>query len=489
MLELSLREIASAVNGRSMNYSGIADETIITKGISTDSRTVLPGNLFVALKGEKFNGHAYCNEARKKGAAVFLISDPQSLPEGAVGVITDDTLLGLQKLARHYRDRLDCVVVAVTGSVGKTSTREMIAAALSGSFKIHVTSMNFNNEIGLPSTILSAPADTQVLLLEMGMRQRGEIRLLSQIAQPDIAVITNIGTAHIELLGSPHSILSAKTEICEGLRDHGTLIINGDDKYLLEYVSDPKRKKWERLGMATFSHARPQEVITDYRIYADQVTMSRTGIALKAIVEDSTCTESVQVAIQSFGKHQVKNALISLLCGYILGAKLSKIRDSLSRFTPPPGRGNIILTNHFTVVDDSYNASPESMEAAFESVRLMAGAKRKIAALGGMLELGPNSPELHFRVGASAAREGIDVLFACGDEVEFLVSGALSETPEMPVYTFKNTEDLSQALVHFLKNEDVVLIKASHAFGFERIAEAIVKNDGIASDHEGRGDI
>ncbi|MDD3959869.1 MAG: UDP-N-acetylmuramoyl-tripeptide--D-alanyl-D-alanine ligase [Oscillospiraceae bacterium] len=479
MAEFTLKEIASAVGGLAINRTGIKDESITISGICTDSRAVEPGNLFVALVGEHFDGHQFCKEVSDKGGKVFLISREACLPEQSVGIIVPDTLKAYQDLAKYRRKRLGCKVIAVTGSVGKTSTREMIALAMASSFRTHVTTANNNNEIGLPSTILAAPEDTEIIVLEMGMRQLGEIRVLTGIAAPDIAVVTNIGVSHIELLGSRESILAAKMEICEGLGPEGILIINGDDPFLSGYVSEPSNRRWRQLAAAAWTAKSCETLQTDFCVHADRMVMSETGTSFDAVIVDDKQTEqTISLRIRATGRHHIKNAMISIMCARFAGVDPESACLALQNYHPMSGRGKIIQTKRFTVCDDAYNASPESMMAAFENVAMISGARRKIAAIGGMLELGGYASELHYEIGAGAAESGIDCIYVCGEFAEKVREGALSVRPGIPVKVFADRDQLTDVLIGDLLPDDVILCKASHSFRFDLVSEAIIRLDG-----------
>lgn len=485
MPKFSLKEIILATGGTVIPSDASSGKEILAEGVSTDSRQVRNGNLFIALIGEKFNGHDFLRIARDAGASLFLISDKAALPEGAVGVLVPDTLLALHSLARYYRNRMNCKVLAITGSVGKTSTREMITIALSSSMITHSTAQNFNNEIGLPMTILSAPENTELLVVEMGMRMKGEIQLLTHIAQPDIAVVTNIGVSHIERLGSKENILSAKMEICEGLQENGLLVINGDDDLLKKYVCDYPGKLSKYLGVTSFSHCTRATTFADYCVFSDNVVLTNQGSSFTASIFEKDKEESrVDFMLSAIGAHHVKNALITIVCAKHLGVDIRNVREELKRFMPLGSRGKVIQTENYLIYDDAYNASPESMAAAFESVRLLAGERRKIAAIGGILELGGYSAELHRQVGIRAAISGMDRLYICGENREDVKDGAMSIRPDIETMLFEKVSDLAAELIKGILPGDVILIKASHAFGFERLSEEIIRVDGPADNNQ-----
>jgi UDP-N-acetylmuramoyl-tripeptide--D-alanyl-D-alanine ligase len=479
MTEFTISEICAAVGGEIVNPSSLPATKIRVRGVCTDSRAVIEDNLFVALVGERFDGHAFCREVADKGVRVFLLSERDFLPEVCVGIIVEDTLQAYQDLARYYRTRLGCKVIAVTGSVGKTSTREMIATAIGSTRKTYATRNNNNNEIGLPATILSAPQDTEVMVLEMGMRQKGEIALLTHIAKPDIAVVTHIGVSHIERLGSKEDILAAKMEICEGLEPEGVLIINGDDPLLADYVANTDQAKWKKLGAAVWTPTVCRRAHAAFCVHSDRVEMTETTTSFDAVIAaDGEPEKRIRIDLETTGRHHIKNAMFSVLCACFLGVDLERVRKALQGYQPMGGRGKIVRTKRFTVCDDAYNASPESMAAAFDSIGILAGERRKIAAIGGILELGSYAAELHRQVGESAAESGIDKVYVCGEYADRVREGAIALRPDMSVFVFDDRESLLSALLSDIETGDVILVKASHAFGFDRIASEIVRFDG-----------
>lgn len=479
MADFYLTEIADAVGGDVINQTGTPDEEIRVAGVCSDSRSIREKEMFVALRGDRFDGHDYCGAVASKNVFVFLLSKKEFLPDNCVGIIVSDTLNAFQRLASHYRNRLKCKVIAVTGSVGKTSTREMIAKSLVSSLRIHATTGNNNNEIGLPMTILSAPEDTQVMVLEMGMRQTGEIRMLTNIARPDIAIVTNIGVSHIERLGSKDNILAAKMEICEGLGNNGVLLVNADDALLSGYITERSTLCGKNIGAAAWTEASLRRLSPDYRIHCEDITMDESGTSFEAVIsEGNAMPRKIHIDLRTTGKHHVKNAMFSLMCASVIGLDLNRVKKALEEYSPMEGRGKVTRTNQYIVCDDSYNASPESMAAAFDSVSVLAGSRRKIAAIGGMLELGEFAPHLHYLIGVSAAEAGIDRVYVCGPLSDRVREGVRSVRPDMPVMVFENREALTENLLNDIRPGDVILTKASNAYGFEKVAAEIIRKDG-----------
>lgn len=485
MILFTLKEILDLTGGIRIGCT-ISENTDLmsVSSVSTDTRTLLPGALFAALTGEHFDGHTFCQAACQKGAALFLVSDGNSLPDLASGILVSDTLLALHALARGYRKKLGCKVIAVTGSVGKTSTREMLAAALSRSMRTYSTKHNLNNEIGLPMTILSAPADTELLIVEMGMRMRKEISVLSLIAQPDIAIITNVGVSHIERLGSQEEILLAKMEICDGLSGDRILLINGDDSFLSSFSKKAKTKRWNTLGAAYLIGTADMVSFADISLGASSIqTAGRSTefTAMYCVNADHSTVSLGEFKLPCVGMHHVRNALLAILCAQVLSVPPEDVKSGLASFKPAGSRGRLIRTGRYLIYDDAYNASPESMAAAFESVRLLAEGKRKIAAIGCVLELGSHAAEQHFCIGADAAKSGMDILFVCGDNRGDIKSGVMSVNPMIPVFLFSSREELTDALLCSLSAGDIILVKASHAFDMGKVTQAVIESENVFS--------
>lgn len=472
----SLDEVAASVNGVMVNRRGYTGGPVFVTGISTDSRTIENGNLYIALKGESFDGHDYAPSAIAKGACAVVVNGIDKVPENAIGIFVKDTLKALGDLAEHYRFKLGVKVIAVTGSVGKTTTREMIRAALEPSFNVWSTKKNFNNEIGLPGTILSAPKDTGVLLLEMGMRGRGQIEYLTKIAHPDIAVITNVGYSHIGILGSREEIRAAKEEIIDGLTDQGILIVNGDDDFLFDHVRNivPLNN-----GLAAVSVSRLQGQVTNCPVYVSAYNLRENdGMDFDVSVtlgEKRFEIKDMHIALG--GEHNVRNACFAILCTVILRGDVNRARRALAEYTPLDGRGKTYHGRCYTIINDAYNASPESMAAAFLNLKDTCPGSRKIAILGGMLELGDESAGLHEKTGEVCGEYEFDKILVTGDDKESFVRGLKRVRPSASVILCDDTDDVRRKALDIVRDGDTILFKASHSFGFEKLAEEFIAND------------
>lgn len=422
-------------------------------GANFDSRNLQAGELFVAVTGAR-NGHDFIPDALEKGAAAVLVSEP--VREDIPAIYVSDTVTALQDIARGYRESLSLRVVGVTGSVGKTTTKEMIAAVLGTTYRTQKTPENFNNGLGLPVTVLRLDRADEAAVLEMGMNHFGEIALLTRIAQPDIAVITNVGTMHMENLGSREGILQAKLEILEGLRPGGLAVFNGDND-LLSSVAEQYHAV--TFGLGEKNDVRAENITTEND--TTHFTANAFGI-------------SMEITLPAVGKHNILNALAAIAVGLKCGVAPERIESGLAGFRNTGMRQHIYDCRGVKIIEDCYNAGPESMEAAFGVLGSYPG--RKLAALGGMLELGPLAPQAHYRVGTLAAQTA-DVLFAYGANSEQTVRGALDAGMKNAKY-FESHEELAQALKAELRAGDNLLVKGSRGMKMERVLRLLDMNDG-----------
>lgn len=449
MGKITLRQAAQWCGGRI--DPDFADVEFL--GANIDSRNLQPGQLFVALQGAR-DGHEFIPMAMEKGAAAVLC---RHCEEKIPAIIVEDPRVALGQIAAGERQRLGLKVVGVTGSVGKSTTKEMIACVLNGSFKTVKTPANFNNDLGLPMTILSMPEDTQVAVLEMGMNHFREIAYLTEIAKPDVAVIINIGTMHIEHLGSQEGILQAKLEITEGMAENAPLILNGDDPYLRKAPTRVKQK------ITYFGWKDTAEI---------QASDVRFGDGLM-MLQVSSDKESFALELPLEGDHYVLDAMAAVSVGLSMGIAPETIQQRLAAFRNLAGRQEVFKQNGYTIIKDCYNAGPESMAAALRVLGIKSG--RRIAVLGDMLELGKRTHAEHYRVGRIAA-ENADALLAYGPNSERVVSGAI--TGGMAAHlalSFEDRDQLVKSLSRLAKKGDVLLFKGSHGMHMEIALEKFLK--------------
>jgi len=452
MEQLRCAEILDATGG--ILLSG--DKNIIITGISTDSRKVQKGELFVPIKGEKYDGHDFIDNAFKNGAAATLSGLKYSDRSGHAVIKVEDTINALGKLAAYYRKKYNIPFIAVTGSVGKTGTKDMIACILAQKYNVMKTAGNFNNEIGLPLTILGLNPLHEAAVVEMGMSSIGEIAKLSNIARPDISVITNIGISHIEKLGSQENILKAKMEILEGMdAGKGVLILNADDRILREIKIDS--------GIRTVFYG----IETDADVQAQNIAV--TGNTAEFNIKLAGKTYKVVIPVP--GKFIIYNALAAIAATLELKMEPLSILKGLSQYQPGPMRMNIEVRSGYTIINDAYNANPDSMKAAVEVLMTMDG-RRKIAVLGDMLELGKWADDAHLRTGKFAYGSGVDVIVGVGEKGSIIADGARQAGMDRRrIYIKKDNGDASKFLAGFIKTGDVILIKGSRGMKMENISE------------------
>ena len=463
----------SLMAGGSLTHTGVTDPTITH--ICTDSREANEHTLFCAIRGERVDGHDYIQKAASLGCSVFLCERlPEDAPSAAY-ILVEDTVNALSVLARAYRETVnDLSVVAITGSVGKTTTKEMTAAVLSRGKSLFKKDGNFNSTIGLPLSFMEIPSDTDCAVLEMGMSSRGEIAAMTTAVRPNIAVIANIGSSHLEYLGSRENIARAKLEIAGGLSEGGILLLNGDEPLLAKLGQDfgedlpviPAGIRTLRVSLAGAENA-------DYR--AENIRKEDGGM-----VFDLTTPAGVweSLYIPAVGEHLVWAASFAAAVGQLRGLTEGQVRQGLRQYRPAAMRQNSRAVGGVTVIEDCYNAAPESMAAALAVLRLTAEgnqATRRIAVLGDMKELGLNTEALHRGVGAEAYRQDVDLLVAVGELGRFIAEGAVEAgLPASAVHIVSTAEDYPEAaawLAGEAKAGDCILFKASRAMALETMAE------------------
>ena len=477
----TLEEVKKAVGGKLISKRNeiVFATSIEVKGVSTDTRTIKEGELFIALPGENFDANKFLGKAMELGACALMTNDESAIPDGAVAILVNNTVEALGLLANHYRFKLGCKVIAVTGSVGKTSTRTMITEVLKTGLKVHSTEKNNNNEIGMSKTILSAPLDSEVIVVEMGMRGLGQISYLTKIARPDIAIITNIGYSHIEILETKDNIMKAKMEICEGLTDGGIVAVNSDDRKLFDTcVKELPINNF----IAGIQVRDDDDLPCPLVVSATDVKETETGMAFGVCLNRMGVRSefTIPLDIKMYGESYIRNALFAIFCAYMTGITKTpemqqKIADTISNRSAMDGRGAITETKRYLVMNDAYNASPESMENAFLNFSRKAKGHRKVLALGGMLELGKQAPGLHELTGKSCAAYDFDRVFITGENADEFIKGAHMIDMKLEIVKCKDTADVEKHLNDYVRDGDALLFKASHSFGFEKVAKDFIE--------------
>ena len=425
-------------------------------GANNDTRKLEQDQLFVVLQGAR-DGHDFIDAAMEKGAAAVLCNHcEKDIP----AIIVPDTRIALGQIAAGERQRIGMKVVGVTGSVGKSTTKEMVAAAMEGTYKVAKTPANHNNDIGMPMAILAIPEDTQVAVLEMGMNHFREIAYLTNIAKPEVAVIINIGTMHIEHLGSMEGILQAKLEIMEGMDENGTIVLNGDDSLLWG------QNKSDHLKNVYFGAKNQESTVCAESVRQDGQWLRYTAKAGQL---------QIPIELPLEGDHYVLDSLAAVAVALELGVKPETIAENLSQFRNMAGRQEIFQAKECTIINDCYNAGPESMTAALNVLGNKPG--RHVAVLGDMLELGVCTNAEHYRIGRIAA-EKADLVFAFGPSAGRIVDGALTGgmNPAL-ARAFDDRDRLAAELKRAVKPGDVILIKGSRGMHMELILEKFLRVD------------
>ena len=449
MKNFTAGQFLEACGGTFYGPSGILEQNI--QGVKVDSRQIRKGDLFLATVGERTDGHRFIPGVFEKGALCAVSQQKLTDPAGPY-ILVKDTLQALKDGAEAYRKTLSIPVIGVTGSVGKTSTKEMIAAVLGRKYHVLRTPGNFNNEIGLPLTIFMIDREHEAAVLEMGMNHFGEMHRLSRMARPTHCVFTNIGVAHLEYLGSRDGILKAKMEMLDYAAPDAGIFINGDDDKLA-VMKD---------RAVTFGLNKTNQ------IYADQIeNLGLDGIRCRI----RTPKGDIHAAIPIPGMHMVYNAMAGTCVGQSLGLNSEEIEAGIRSLSALPGRGHLLHTPRFTLLDDCYNANPVSMRAMLDV--LDQALTRKVAVLGDMGELGDQKKELHASVGEHLKDLSIDVVVTIGPLSEFIHEAARTASPSSSCLHFPDKESFLRDRDHILKDGDSVLVKASHYMGFEEIVNVL----------------
>ena len=434
-------------------------DSVVVKGVSIDTRKIEEANLFVPFKGENVDGHQFVRHAIENGASAALwdMSVPNP-PEDVPVIVVEDPLLALQSLANQYRHELDLKVVGITGSNGKTTTKDIVANLLSVKYRVHKTQGNYNNHIGLPLTILSLPFDSEVAVLEMGMSGFGEIELLSEISQPDAAIITNIGESHLQDLGSREGIAKAKLEIVKGLKSDGLFAYYGDEPLLQNGVKELNLKQVETFGRSEAN-----------TIYPTKIDMDNQGSRFETSIADG---ETFFLPV--LGQHNIHNALAGILIARKFGLSMEEMKEGLQSLKLTQMRMEMVEGKKGeSIINDAYNASPTSMKAAIQLVSELDGFNTKVLVLGDMLELGEQEEEFHEEIGRLIDPEKIQHVFTFGPLGSFIGKGALKNFPEDRVHSFMDKEHLTSTLSSFITGDELVLFKASRGIKLEEVIEGL----------------
>lgn len=454
MITRTLGQVADMLGGR---LSDPDKKDLQIKGVSTDSRTIVKENLYIPLIGEKFDGRLFIKECQDAGASAFLIDENYKITSGITMpyIVVDDTKKALQDLAKAYKNQLDIKIVAITGSNGKTTTKNIMTSVLSNKYKVEKTQGNLNNEIGLPKTVLSFKEDTEIGILEMGTDNFGDISLLTRIASPDIAIITNIGDSHLENLKTKEGIAKAKLEILEGLKDDGIFIYNGDDETLKKVLPNQDIKQ------KTISFGKNLDV--DFMVTPEEETRLKTSFSKDGKV----------YSLPLLGSHQVYNGACCLLVAEIFGLSYDEIQKGFSNVTREANRNVLLECHGFDILDDAYKSNPQSLRQGLETTKILGGYVRKIAVLGDMLELGDDEFTLHYEIGKDIDPHDIEYVICYGDLARYIYQGALENFPKNRLRYFEDMDDLIDCLKLLIIKSTLVFVKGSRGMHMEEVIESI----------------
>ena len=458
MKKITLREISKICNGHFFGNDDLLESSI--KGITIDSRTVIEGFLFIPIKGERFDGHDFIDSVFEKNA-ICCLSEKMLDPKKYPFILVDSCFQAFKDIAEYYRGLFSVKVVAITGSVGKTTTKEMIASVLSQKYNVLKSQGNFNNEFGLPLTLFNLKEEHDVAILEMGMNNFGEISRLSKIARPDVCVITNIGVAHIENLKSRKGVFRAKSEIFEYMNKDAKVILNGDDDMLVTLKDSDLNPVFYGMSYANDTHAE------------NVINMGLNGTSLEICLGKNR----LSAHIPSPGKHMVYNALAAATVGNFMGLDNDQIKEGIESYVPISNRMNIKKVNGIILINDVYNSSPASVKAAIDV--LCYSTDRKVCILGDMFELGENAPKYHYEIGKYAAQRKVDLIICAGEMAKHISDGASESNIISEIVYFPTQELMIDQLSIFIKVGDSVLVKASRGMHFEKTIECLEVHENL----------
>ncbi|RRA96173.1 UDP-N-acetylmuramoyl-tripeptide--D-alanyl-D-alanine ligase [Bacillus pacificus] len=448
---MNLKKLEEVIDGEGL-YESFHHLEI--HGVCIDSKNMKEGNLFVPIIRVK-DGHKYVKEAMDNGAVASLWKKSYGTPPKGIPIIfVDDTLFALQQLAQFYRREINVKVIGITGSNGKTTVKDIIGGILSSTYRVHKTKGNFNSQIGLPLTILEMKRDTEFLILEMGMSEKGQIRNLSRIAQPDVAIITMIGQSHLETLGSREEIAKAKFEIIDGLNDDGLFLYNGDEPLLSQNIN--------MLGIESKSFGG--KYTND--LFPTNVQLDEYGVHFKL---NNT---KIQYDVPLHGKHNILNAIVGIAVGQFYKVPIEKIQEALQQINITQMRFQFLTAKTgFTIINDAWNASPSSMKAAIETLQKLNAYEKKIIVIGDMLELGKEAKTYHREIGKMLNEESIQYVFTYGALSEIVAEEARKNYHTGKVQSFDNKDEIAEEVLKVITKKDVVLLKGSRGMALEEIVQ------------------
>lgn len=451
LIRMNLKKLEEVIDGEGL-YESFHHLEI--HGVCIDSKNMKEGNLFVPIIRVK-DGHEYVKEAMDNGAVASLWKKSYGTPPKGIPIIfVDDTLFALQQLAQFYRREINVKVIGITGSNGKTTVKDIIEGILSSTYRVHKTKGNFNSQIGLPFTILEMKRNTEFLILEMGMSEKGQIRNLSRIAQPDVAIITMIGQSHLETLGSREEIAKAKFEIIDGLNDDGLFLYNGDEPLLSQNIN--------MLGIESKSFGG--KYTND--LFPTNVQLDEYGVHFKLN------HSKIQYDVPLHGKHNIFNTIVGIAVGQFYKVPIEKIQEALQQINIIQMRFQFLTAKTgFKIINDAWNASPSSMKAAIETLQTLNAYKKKMIVIGDMLELGKNAETYHREIGKMLNEKSIQYVFTYGELAKIVAEEASKKYDTGKVQSFNNKAKIAEEVLKVITENDVVLLKGSREMALEQIVQ------------------
>lgn len=458
MIARELKKINKMINGESLNPKY---ENILIEGVSTDSRQIKEKQLFIPLIGENFNGHKFLQDAIEKGACATLWAKDEPVPDlDFPFILVDDTLIALQQLAKEYRKELDVKIIGITGSNGKTSTKDILDGLLDTQYKTQKTLGNFNNHIGVPLTVLDLEEDTEIAVIEMGTSDFGEIELLTSIVKPHVAIITNIGEAHLQWFKTRENVAKEKLEIIKGLDSDGLFVYWGDDPILKEKVKNLNIEQ----EILSYGIAKDN----DYICELDSLEKNGLYFKLKSPIEE-------RYFLPMLGKHYMYNATAAILVARYFNIPFENIQYGLDHMNATGNRNELIKAQGFSILNDSYKSNPSSLLAALDTLYNLEGFDQKIVVLGDMQGLGDTEIEMHEDVGRQIDPDEVEYILTIGPISKYLGKAAKINFSEDKIISCDTNDELMENLKKIVKPNSVVLVKASRAFELENIVERLQK--------------
>ena len=460
MKPISISEIEKAVSGKLMQGNGNKKVT----SVSIDTRTLEKGDIFIALKGENYDAHNFVEEAVKKGASALIVEKNNINFDSVPIIVVEDTLKALQDFAHYYRMTFsDLKVIGITGSAGKTTTKDMVEGVLKSKYKVLKTKKNLNNHIGVPLTLLELEGDEDFAVIEMGMSSIGEIRKLSRIARPQIGIITNVGPSHLEELGDVETVAQGKSELIEELPGSGTAVLNYDNNYVRKMKKNFQGENIIYYGFNENADVYVKDI--NEGVEGNRYTINYRG-------------EEVVLYITRPGKHNIYNALSAVIAGRENGIEWSSIQSGINNADYSELRMDIKKANNFRIIDDTYNANPLSVKAGINVLTVISN-NRSIAVLGDMLELGDYREQAHRNVGKYVASKGVDFLICCGELARYFASGAKEAGMEKKsIFKVLSNSEAIEVLENLINPGDTLLIKGSRGMEMEEIVDALTEQGG-----------